>query len=195
MTPRPLVLAAFVCLLTAPSAADAQKPRKSDAAPCCAIIAVDVASGIATARARSGAVFRFEVKDATLLRSLRVGQAVNADFGSGKVRIHGAEPCCTIIRPAEPAGQQVKPAEPVGRPDLKTAEPCCNITAVDLATGIVTATEVATGRVFRFEVKDAAMLKSLNVGQKVFADFGTGKVRIHGSEPCCAIIGHGVGGG
>ncbi|HEX6134259.1 MAG TPA: hypothetical protein VFZ24_09850, partial [Longimicrobiales bacterium] len=173
------------------------------ATPCCAVIAIDRATGVATARSRTGETFRFEVKDAALLRSLRVGQSVAADFGTGKVTVNGAQPCCAIIRPAEPVGRpgvkpaepvntkQVKPAEPVGKPNADPAEPCCGITAIDLATGIVTAREAATGRVFRFEVKDAALLRSLKIGQKVYADFGTSKVRIHGLEPCCGIIGHG----
>ena len=164
-------------LLLVASVAQAQDPRtKSTAAtPCCAIIAIDAATATVTAKDAAGKTFQFTARDATLLRSLRVGQAVFADFMTARVSIKYGEPCCNIIKAA-----------------VKPAEPCCGITAIDAATGIATAKEIATGRVFRFEIKDKAMLSSLKVGQKVFADFGSSKVRIHGSEPCCNIIGHGI---
>ena len=182
MKAKALLLGACVAVLVLSNRTEAQvRTKSSDGEPCCAITAVDAAKGIVTARDKAGKAFQFAVKDAALLRSLRAGQAVFADFNTGKVRIHGAEPCCSIV-----------PAAAAATPDVKPQEPCCNVTAVDPATGIVTATETATGRVFRFEVKNAALLRSLKVGQKVFADFGSSKVRIHPAEPCCNIIGHGV---
>ena len=173
-------IAAYAGWLALTSAGHAQRTTtNTDGEPCCSITAINAATRIVSARAKAGTAFQFEVKDAALLRGLRVGQAVNADFNTGKVRIHGADPCCAIIRPA------VKSVTP--------SEPCCNVTAVDSVTGIVTAKVTATGRVFRFEVKDRALLASLKVGQGVWADFGTSKVRIHGLEPCCAIVGPGPG--
>jgi Cu/Ag efflux protein CusF len=181
MKVRALLLGSCMAVMAISSVTEAQVRTKStDGEPCCSITAVDVAKGIATARDKTGKSFRFSVKDAALLKSLRAGQAVFADFKTGKVRVHGAEPCCAIV------------TAPTGNPGVDPLEPCCGITAFDAATGIVTAKELATGRVFRFEVKDATLLRSLKVGQKVFADFGTSKVRVHGSEPCCNIIGHGV---
>jgi len=178
---RAMLLGTFMAVLMISNAAQAQvRTKSSDGEPCCSITAVDAAKGVATARDKTGKSFRFSVKDAALLKSLRAGQAVFADFKTGKVRVHGAEPCCAIV------------TAPTGNPGVDPLEPCCGITAFDAATGIVTAKELATGRVFRFEVKDATLLRSLKVGQKVFADFGTSKVRVHGSEPCCNIIGHGV---
>ena len=53
-------------------------------------------------------------------------------------------------------------AEPVG---------AAKITAVDLRTGLVTAQETASGRAFQFQVNNAALLKSLKLGQKISADF------------------------
>ena len=50
-------------------------------------------------------------------------------------------------------------------------EPCCAVTAIDARAGMVTAREAATGRTFQFKVSDAALLKSLKVGQKISADF------------------------
>lgn len=66
-------------------------------------------------------------------------------------------------------------------------EPCCNITAIDARSGIVTAREIGSKRTFQFEVKNAALLRSLKVGQPISADFGTRKVSINYAEPCCNI--------
>jgi hypothetical protein len=184
-----LLLSVASALLAAAGNADAQSQTKSsstrsntDSEPCCAITSIDVAKSLVTARSKAGQIIQFEVKDATLMKSLRVSQGIWM-HPSGKVAIKYADPCCNVIGPAEGAAKA----------DVTPVEPCCNITALNLATGIVTAREGATGRTFRFEVKDAALLKSLKVGQAVFADFGSSKVRIHGVEPCCGIIGHGNG--
>jgi Cu/Ag efflux protein CusF len=191
-----VVLSGLLISLLAAGSADAQKvsTKSSEMEPCCNITAIDTGNGLITAQTKAGNAFQFKVSDAVLLKSLKLGQGIRADFGAGKVTVNGATPCCSIIRPAEPAGKQVKPAEPANNGNVNPAEPCCAITAINSATGIVTASDAKTGRLFRFEVKDAALLKTLKAGQKVFADFGTSKVRIHGLEPCCGIIGHGVGG-
>jgi hypothetical protein len=67
-------------------------------------------------------------------------------------------------------------AEPVG------------ITAIDARAGIVTAQDAAGKRTIQFKVTDAALLKSLKIGQTVQADLGTQKVTIHYGEPCCGIV-------
>ena len=68
------------------------------------------------------------------------------------------------------------------------ATPCCAITAIDVRTGIVSARDRANGRVIRFKVADAALLRSVKVGQSVYADSGTQKVSLDGAAPCCAIL-------
>jgi Cu/Ag efflux protein CusF len=170
---RPIILAACIAVGLAAGPAHAQITSKSstDGAPCCAIVSIDMAQAVVTARDKAGKTFRFRVADAALLKTLRVGQSVAADFGTGKVTVNGVAPCCAIIK------AQADPADP-----------CCAITAINAATGVVTAHVAATRATFSFRVQDAALLRSLKVGQAVFADFKTSKVRIHGSEPCCAII-------
>lgn len=185
----PLVLGACTLVLAgSPAAAQTPSTKSSSASPCCSITAIDLARNLVTARDASGKTFQFNARDAALLKTLRVGQAVSADFGSGRVRIHGAEPCCAIVGTAAPVG--AKPAEPGQnvQNQMNPLEPCCGITAINTATGIATARVLATGAAFSFQVKDAALLKSLTIGQKVNVNFTTGKVRIHGSEPCCSII-------
>jgi Cu/Ag efflux protein CusF len=51
----------------------------------------------------------------------------------------------------------------------------------------VAARETATGRTFQFKVNDAALLKSLKVGQKIYANFATKKVSVDGLVPCCSM--------
>lgn len=70
-------------------------------------------------------------------------------------------------------------------PPAFAAQPCCSIT--NIAGGLVTAKETATGKTFQFQVTDPALMKSLRVGQKVYADFGTQRVSVDGVQPCCSI--------
>ncbi len=68
------------------------------------------------------------------------------------------------------------------------ALPCCEISSIDGATGIVTARETATNRTFQFQVEDRKLLLSLTVGQGVYANFTTKKVSLNGQTACCEII-------
>ncbi len=70
------------------------------------------------------------------------------------------------------------------------ATPCCNVTAIDARTGMVTAREKATGRTFQFKVTNPAQLRGLKVGQAVAADFKTGKVSVHlaGAAPINGVL-------
>lgn len=70
----------------------------------------------------------------------------------------------------------------------RAGEPCCGIVAIDAKAGIVTAKDNTTGKLFKFRVQDAALLRSLKVGHKVYADHKTGKVSMDGVQPCCAIV-------
>jgi len=73
-------------------------------------------------------------------------------------------------------------------PRARAASPCCEITKIDLATGVATAKVIATGQSFQFKVSDVALLHSLKVGQGVFANFKTQKVSVDGVQPCCTIM-------
>lgn len=66
---------------------------------------------------------------------------------------------------------------------LATAKPCCTIAAINARTGIVTARERSTGKTFRFQVKDRALLKTLIAGQGVWADFAAKQVSLKPAEP------------
>lgn len=95
-------------------------------AACCSITSVAARTGVVTARERStGKTFRFAVKDRALLRTLRTGQNVWADFAAKTVSMTPAEPA---LRSAELAGNpSVNPAGPAGQPAAATPRLCCTI--------------------------------------------------------------------
>jgi hypothetical protein len=52
----------------------------------------------------------------------------------------------------------------------------------------VTARVKSSGQAFQFRVTDAALLKSVRVGQGVYANLKTGQVSVNGIQPCCNVI-------
>ena len=66
-------------------------------------------------------------------------------------------------------------------------EPCCNVTAIDARTGVVTAKVNATGRTFQFNAPPGIRTK-LRVGQAIYADMAAGNVSVDNQEPCCSIV-------
>jgi hypothetical protein len=168
----------------APVAADRLRDKVNPGTPCCTISSINATTGVVRAtETATGRVVRFKVTDRALLATLRPGQKVWADFGTANVRIHASEPCCNIlsVTPATTAAGQV-------RGEMNPGEPCCLIRSINATTGLVRATETATGRVFHFNVANRALLGTLTPGLKVWADFGAGKVSIHGADPCCGIV-------
>ncbi len=65
---------------------------------------------------------------------------------------------------------------------------CCVITAIDPASGLVTARERAIGRSFQFKVNEAGLLGSLQVGQPVYANYARRLVSLDGSSACGRIV-------
>jgi len=59
---------------------------------------------------RSGRTFQFTVKDAVVLKGLKVGQAIYADFTTLKVSVNpdGVAPCCSLVNLKAPAATTVK---------------------------------------------------------------------------------------
>jgi len=162
------------------------------AQPCCSITGVDAQTGIIAAKENAtGRIFSFNVGDANLLRSFRVGQGVYANFATHQVSVNGIQPCCTIISQAPAAGATslaaaTAPGKAAGQTNPET--PCCAITGVNTQTGIIAAKENATGRIFSFNVGDANLLRSFKVGQGVYANFATHQVSVNGIAPCCDIV-------
>lgn len=64
-------------------------------------------------------------------------------------------------------------AEPVGKPvkaRVHEGEPCCSVTAINQATGVVTLKDLKTGNISQVTVTDKAKLKNLKIGQQVGRD-------------------------
>jgi Cu/Ag efflux protein CusF len=84
--------------------------------------------------------------------------------------------------------------EPINKQNLRDKarqqEPCCSVVAVDAKTGIVSARDKTTGKTFKFNVSDKAMLKGLKAGDAVQANFAAGQVAIekYSAVPCCNIV-------
>lgn len=72
---------------------------------CCAIVRIDTVRAIVTARELgTGFTFAFEIRERRLLRGLRVGRPVWANFAARTVRLRAGDrrPCCTILPPGAP---------------------------------------------------------------------------------------------
>ena len=92
--------------------------------PCCSIVSIGT-SGTVTARETvTGRTLEFRVADRRLLSTLKVGQAVHADFTAMRVSVQpdGLEPCCGIVSVSPAAA-----APPTGR--TTGIEPCCAVVA------------------------------------------------------------------
>jgi Cu/Ag efflux protein CusF len=167
-------------------------PRKlSSPAPgtsCCGITAINTSTGMVTAQEHAtGKIFQFKVTDPAVLKSLKVGQGVYANFGARQVSVDGIVPCCGIVSAATGPAMAGTAAGAIQN-KLAPVQPCCGITAINASTGVVTAKVNATGKAFEFKVADSALLNSLKVGQGVYANFGASQVSVDGIVPCCGIV-------
>jgi hypothetical protein len=80
---------------------------------CCTITALDAQAGTATARDNaSGNVFEFRARAPALLASLRVGQAVHANFATNRVSLDGRVVCCAITKLPTTVEATPQPAPP-----------------------------------------------------------------------------------
>src|SRR5882672_8076301 len=70
----------------------------------CEITSIDTRGAVVTAQeSATGRTFQFAVKDSLLLFTLKVGQAVSANFDTRQVSISGGAACCTILSVSPPA--------------------------------------------------------------------------------------------
>jgi len=74
-------------------------------------------------------------------------------------------------------------------PAAYAGEPCCNITGINTKTGVVTARVNATGQVFYFRLNDPAQLKSIHVGQAIYANTAAKQVSLDGQHPAGELVG------
>jgi hypothetical protein len=186
----PLTGGASVAATTAATAKAAG--QANPAQPCCVITGVNMQTNIVAAKENAtGRIFSFQATNANLLKSFKVGQGVYANFATHQVSVDGIQPCCSIISQAPTAGGTSLAAATAAAKaggQVNPAVPCCNITGVNMETGIVAAKENTTGQMFSFKVSNANLLNSLKIGQGVYANFATKQVSLNGAQPCCSIV-------
>lgn len=69
------------------------------------------------------------------------------------------------ITPLAQAAEPINDAKAKAR--VHRGEPCCGVTAINQATGVVTLKDLKTGNISQVTVTDKAKLKSLKIGQQV----------------------------
>jgi hypothetical protein len=72
--------------------------------------------------------------------------------------------------------------------EIAASEPCCNITAIDKKTGIVTAQDAKTKRAVQFKVDNAVLLNKIALNQKVDVDLQAGRASIEGTQGRFRIV-------
>lgn len=99
-----ILIAVAVACLSAPLEAQSRdtslKVQGTPTPSCCSIVRVDTTKSVVTAReTATGYTFRFVVKTRRVLRALRIGQPIWADFTTNTVKLQptDAKPCCGIM--------------------------------------------------------------------------------------------------
>ena len=179
--------------------------RAQTTSPCCQITAIDQRTGIATAKVNATAqAFEFKVANPALLQSLRVGEAIYANFTSHQVSIDGKTPSGIIVsvgatpnnspatapapHPATPLGSGSTAQPRAMMPTGGTTAPCCGITSIDAAKNLASAKENTTGRTFQFKANSPAAMGSLKVGESVYANFPKMQVSLDGRNAFGTIV-------
>src|SRR5581483_6760914 len=126
------------------------------ATPCCDITAVNVRTGVATAKVNAtGQIFQFKAP-ANVLSSLHVGQGIYANMQTSQVSVDNANPCCEIVSSAISPAIGTSSTTGLSAPATQAAsaptsgDPCCQITSINVRTGLATAKVNATGQTFQF---------------------------------------------
>jgi hypothetical protein len=70
----------------------------------------------------------------------------------------------------------------------QAADACCQVTAVNPNTQIVTARELASGKTFSFNVPTFAQAQKIKVGQRIHADFARNLASLDGTNFCCRVM-------
>ena len=99
-----------------------------------------------------------------------------------------------LFTPGALSGQARDTATAKVRPrpgsESATAPACCLVVRLDRSSVIVTARETATGYTFRFRLENRRRRAALEIGDPVWADFGTNTVKLvpTDAKPCCVIV-------
>jgi Cu/Ag efflux protein CusF len=87
----------IVSVATSPAGAAQSGNKVKPGAPCCTITSINLKTGLVTAvENATGRSFQFKVANAALLKAMKTGQGVYANFATRQVSVDGATPCCGI---------------------------------------------------------------------------------------------------
>jgi len=75
----------------------------------------------------------------------------------------------------------------VAAPAANAADPCCEVTAMNPQTGVVTAKVNATGQLFQFRTNNPAHLRNLKIGQQIYANLTSRQVSLDGRSAFATI--------
>ena len=73
--------------------------------------------------------------------------------------------CAGAITPLAQAAEPL--SKPANKARVHEGEPCCGVTAINQATGVVTLKDLKTGKISQVTVTDMAKLKGIKIGQQV----------------------------
>ena len=154
--------------------------------PAASVTSVDARTGVVTAKVNaSGQQFEFTLSNAAQVKTLRIGQPVYANFTTKQVSLDGQHVAGQIISVGavpRPKGAGAPGAQSVPGPDKAPTAACCVITALANEAGVVTGKVNATGAQFQFTLNDPAALRSLQIGEPVYANFNDHRVSLDGQH-------------
>ena len=152
--------------------------------PCCTVTAVDSRTGLVTGKeTATGRMFQFQAGNAALLKSLRPGTPVYANFTAKQVSLDGRSSCCQIVSVSAGAATAVTPLAP------RTAVPA-TAAAPTIAKPAVQAAETPQATAVAAKTPVAAALKAAPTSI-VAGGIVASQVNIGGGtfQRCCTLTG------
>ena len=97
-TMKTWVLVSGMALILGASIAVFVPPEVGAGTPCCSVTAVDVKTGIVTAKnTATGETFKFRLVEAAQIGNIKVGDKVSTDFQTRQVTVHSFQPAEGIL--------------------------------------------------------------------------------------------------
>ena len=95
---QPWVLASGLALIIGASIAVSVPPEVFAGTPCCSITAIDMKTGIVTAKnTTTGGTFEFRLGNAAQIGNIKIGDPVSTDFQTREVTVHSFQPVGGIL--------------------------------------------------------------------------------------------------
>ncbi|MCR4301296.1 MAG: hypothetical protein NUV51_06770 [Sulfuricaulis sp.] len=92
------VLVLGMALIIGASTAVSIPPEVGAGTPCCSITAIDMKTGIVTAKnTATGGTFEFRLGNAAQIKNIKIGDQVSTDFQTREVTVHSFQPVDGIL--------------------------------------------------------------------------------------------------